>query len=177
MVDLETFGNTSTAVITSIAAVLFNIETGEISEDKIFFESVDPQSCINLGMTVNGSTILWWLQQSEGARKKLYQQKGKNISEVLHLFRVYLQSIGTEDLKVWGNSARFDLGILENAYTSVKQQIPWYFRNERDVRTLVSFAPKIKEEAVFIGTEHNPIDDCKFQIGYCCNIWKSMSKV
>ena len=64
---------------------------------------------------------------------------------------------------------------LENAYSKVGNQIPWKFWNERDVRTLVSFAPNVKSEFVFKGVAHNAIDDCKFQIGYCCKIWNKLN--
>ena len=49
------------------------------------------------------------------------------------------------DYEIWGNSPRFDLGILQDAYRALNMKIPWDFRKERDVRTLVSFIPEIKK--------------------------------
>jgi hypothetical protein len=46
-----------------------------------------------------------------------------------------------------------------------------------DVRTLVAFAPQIKEHYPFTGTVHNPIDDCKNQIGYCSAIWQKINNL
>ena len=68
----------------------------------------------------------------------------------------------------------FDFGILEDAYKATKHQIPWNFRLERDVRTLVAFYPAIKRDAQSVGVMHAPIDDCKFQIQYCCAIWRKL---
>ena len=77
------------------------------------------------------------------------------------------------DINIWGNSARFDIGKLEDAYVACSyHDNPWYFRSERDVRTLVAFAPDVKANIPFEGIEHSPIDDCKHQIKYCSAIWK-----
>ena len=171
MLDLETMGNESHSVICSIGAVEFDIITGETG--RAFYEMVSLQSCLDLGLKVTGSTIEWWLGQNEAARKEVSLGR-KNITEVLHKFRLFLESLGTEDLQIWGNSVRFDCGILEDAYHATKHSIPWNFRLERDVRTLVSLAPELKRNAQSIGTAHLPIDDCLFQIQYCCAIWQKV---
>lgn len=174
MIDLETMGTKTDSAIVSIGAVEFDINTGETGRE--FYEVVNLQSAIDAGLKVYGDTVMWWLQQSEKARERLFSTKGKNLNETLYLFRVFLQYLGTKELKVWGNGARFDLGCLNYAYNSINKDIPWYFRHERDVRTLVSFAPEIKENMIFTGTQHDPIDDCKFQIKYCSEIWKKINK-
>jgi len=97
-----------------------------------------------------------------------------NIMVVLEKLRSFMALLG--DFQIWGNGARFDIGILEDAYKACGYEtLPWNFRNERDVRTLVSFAPKIKEHYPAMGVEHHPIDDCKYQIGYCTAIWNKLN--
>ena len=177
MLDLETMGNTSNSVIVSIAAVPFNLESNEVSAH-CFYELVDFQSCLDVGLTVNASTVLWWMQQNDDARKELY--KPKNPAESIHKALNDLYSFFREfnkDVQVWGNGARFDLGLLEDAYRACNyHEMPWDFRKERDVRTLVSLAPQIKETTPFKGTEHHPIDDCIHQINYCCAIYNHLTK-
>ena len=173
MLDLETMGNASNSAIVSIGAVEFDINTGETGRE--FYELVNLQSCINKGLSVNGGTIYWWLQQSETARKQICKPS-ENLNNVLGQLQSFMSCLG--DFQIWGNSARFDIGILESAYRALGHEsitLPWNFRNERDVRTLVSFAPKIKEHYPFTGVEHNPIDDCKHQISYCCAIWQKLN--
>ncbi len=173
MIDLETMGNGSNSVICSIGAVEFNLDTGELGKE--FYEKVSIQSCLNIGLQVDGSTIEWWLQQSEKARMELVTGKRLDIAIVLSSFQYFMSTIDGMNVQVWGNGARFDLGILQDAYRkSGYSKIPWDFRKERDVRTLVSARPKIKEHYPFTGVEHNPIDDCKYQIGYCCEIWSKI---
>ena len=99
------------------------------------------------------------------------------LAKVLQDFECFIKWFDYSSLQVWGNSARFDLGILENAYSKFNVNIPWNHWNERDVRTLVAFAPEIKKNMVFEGVKHNPIDDCKHQIKYCCEIFKKLNYV
>jgi len=172
MLDLETMGNKSNAAIVSIGAVEFNLETGETGRE--FYKVVDLQSSLDYGLNVNGSTIYWWLQQSEAARKRICE-KGDNLAGVLGEFNLWMQDC-VEKVKIWGNGARFDIGILEDAYVACQLETPWYFRSEMDVRTLVALKPEIKATFPNIGVEHDPIDDCKHQIGYCCATWRSLNK-
>lgn len=174
MIDLETLGTKVGSVITSIGAVQFDLRTGEVG--KQFYQRIDIQSSLNHGMKVDAGALKFWFEQPDHSRLELTKD-GMTLGEALYKFRVFLQELGTADLKVWGNSNRFDLGALESAYSAIKQEIPWYFRNERDVRTLVAFAPDIKKNAVFKGTQHNAIDDCLFQIGYCSEIYNRLTNV
>ena len=160
------------AVIVSIGAVEFNLETGETGD--VFYQKIDIQSCLNIGLEVKGSTIYWWLKQNEKARLEL-QLNTNSIIDVLKDFASFVTPFGDNKYyKVWGNPASFDLGILSNAYNKAKMTIPWFYRNERDMRTLVGLNPIIKDTFPKQGTEHHPIDDCKHQIGICCATWSSL---
>ena len=171
MLDLETMGNSSNSAIVSIGAVEFDIETGHFGRE--FYERVNLQSCLDLRLHVDGSTVMWWMQQSDAARKQICMA-GENLHSVLTKLGSFMALLG--DFQIWGNGARFDIGILEDAYKADGfETMPWNFRNERDVRTLVSFAPKVKEHYPLIGVEHHPIDDCKYQIGYCSAIWNNLN--
>lgn len=176
MIDIETMGNQSNSAIISVAAIEFSLETGEIGKMQPFYKNVSLKSCIDAGLQVNADTILWWMNQSENARKALTSAHQYHLSDVLHQLRSYVDACGSKDVQVWGNSARFDLGILSDAYGKIHSPIPWNFRNERCVRTLVAFNPEVKANFPFEGTEHNPIDDCLHQIKYCSAIWKSLKQ-
>lgn len=172
MIDLETMGNESRSAIVSIGAVEFNMVTGETGEE--FFKVVSLQSCIDLGLEINASTVMWWMTQSEEARKSLIDKNALHIADALVQFSDFVNKCGGKDIEVWGNSARFDLGILSDAYNKAHLKMPWDFRKERDVRTLVSFLPAIKDMTKFHGTAHNPIDDCHHQIRYCSETWNTL---
>jgi len=169
MLDIETMGNTSYSSILGIGAVEFDINTGETGEE--FEVNIDLESNFSIGLMADASTIMWWMQKSQEARDMLTKKETITINEALIKFSDFC----SKDYQVWGNSARFDCGILQNAYNKIHLPIPWDFRKERCVRTLVSFAPEIKENYPSVGVSHNAIDDCKFQVGYCTEIWKTLN--
>jgi hypothetical protein len=171
MVDIETFGSKSHSVICSLAAVEFDIATGQTG--KTFKENIDVQSCLELGLKIDGSTLEWWLNQSNEARTGLLTCK-MPLPLVINRFWSFFKNLCNDEMKVWGNGARFDLGILENATTACGMLIPWKHWNERDVRTLVSFAPEIKKEMPFEGVKHDAIADCMHQIKYCSAIYQQI---
>lgn len=169
MVDIETMGNKSYSSIISIGAVEFNIE--DASTGKEFYKRISLESCEQIGLKTDVSTILWWMQQNEQARAEFVDTTNQeNIGLVLLEFDKFCNM----DYQIWGNSARFDLGLLQNAYNIHGVEIPWNFRNERCVRTLVSFKPEIKDNFVYNGVEHNALADCYKQIGYCSEIWNNL---
>jgi len=172
MLDLETMGRKSDSALVSIGAVEFNLLTGETGRE--FYKVIDLQSCLDVGLKVEASTIYFWLQQSQAARDAICKDKKLPLATVLHMFEKWMDELPTE-VNLWGNGARFDIGKLEDAYRACNMENPWYFRSERDVRTLVAFAPQIKERMPFDGIEHNPIDDCKHQIKYCTATWKKIN--
>ncbi len=170
MLDLESMGNEGNGALVSLAAVEFDINTGETGLE--FYTKIDLESSIKAGLTLNADTIMWWLQQSESARASLYADKGMSLSQALFEFAKFLELLDLGSLQLWGNSPRFDMTLLESAYKAVGKKIPWKFRNERCVRTLVSFFPELKKSIPFEGVPHHPIDDCKHQIKYCTAIHK-----
>lgn len=175
MIDLETLGTKSNSVICSIGAVEFNLDTYEIG--KIFYEKIDIDSSLDNGMVVDGGSIKFWLTQNDDARNELLTNT-KNIKEVLYLFRKYIETLGVNELKVWGNGTRFDLGLIHDAYRLTKSGIiPWSIKNERDVRTYMMDHLEIKQNLVFEGTKHNPIDDCLHQIKYLHQCFKVKNKI
>lgn len=171
MLDLETLGTRSNSVIAVIAAVYFDPETGETGKE--FYRRINIQSCLDYGLEIDLKTLKWWFQQSFRARKEVFNQEDRiHIQPALRELYYFIKT--TDDAILWGNSARFDLGILENAYYKIENGVPWKHWNERDVRTLSSFAPEIKENTIREGTHHNALDDCYHQIKYCSAIYQKI---
>lgn len=167
MIDIETWSHKSNGVIVSIGAVRFDMETGEIGD--ILYINIDPQSCIDVGLTISSETVWWWMQQDKAAINKLSEMK-ENIEYALKRLSLFVR----EDSFLWGNSARFDLGMLNNAYDACGMKLPWKYWQERDVRTLVSFNPEIKKSIVN-DLSHDAISDCLYQIKYCTEIYKTIN--
>lgn len=179
MVDIETLGTQSGSVICSIAAVEFDIVSG--ATGLCFNEKITLASALGVGLKIDADTLEWWMCQSNEARNKLFGIKNiplaHSVFEAFTKFNSFLKELGVEDLKVWGNSARFDLGILEAAYNVIRMQIPWVHWNERDLRTLVSFSPEIKKNMLFEGVKHDALADCFHQIKYCSATYRKIKGI
>lgn len=171
MIDIETLGTSSNSVILSIAAVPFDMVSGKNGTP--YYTNVDIQSCLDNGLEISGDTLRWWMRQDKVAIGRLAEGGLKLMDALDGLARIIALHDGVQ---VWGNSARFDLGILENAFHRIGRPIPWKFYDERDVRTLVSFEPEIKANMPFVGTPHDAADDCLHQIRYCSAIWNKLKK-
>lgn len=169
MVDCETLGTKSNSMILSIGAVMFDIETGETSEQ--FRVDVSPSN--TYGLNIDASTVIWWLNQSKEAQNDLINHGNISVKlpDALDKFAAFIEIHAPDG--IWGNGVRFDLGLLENAYNILGFKAPWPYWTERDVRTLVAFAPDIKNNMVN-DLPHSPIHDCIYQIKYCSAIYQSI---
>lgn len=179
MVDIETLDTVETAVILSIAAVRFDIETGELEDDLAYYQLVDIQGQLNKGRTLSADTLTWWMQQSDAARKEAFGDDRCSLSMALNdLHGMFCSVAKPDETFVWANSPSFDLSILKHAYKTVEPGFgqldfldgwPFKYYNERDVRTLIHhWAP------LWAGfeneTPHNPLSDCYYQIKCVCEV-------
>lgn len=152
MVDLETLGNGPQAAIIAIGAVKFD-ETG-LGEE--FYAVVDAQSCVDAGLKMDVSTIMWWMQQSDEARAA-FKRQGEHLANALLRFSKFVGP----DNKLWGNGAAFDNTILGSAYRAVGVEQPWKFGNDRCYRTVKAMYPD--KPIPRSGVHHNALDDAKSQ--------------
>lgn len=172
MVDIETMGSNSNAVICSIGAVEFEINTGETRA--VFYRKIDMQSCLDAGLKVEGATIKWWLQQSPEAQREICNGEIP-LRQALAEFSIFIAERAGE-IRLWSNGKHFDIARLADAYTVCGIALPWKYYNVRDVRTLASIMPEIKAGIPKIGTAHHALDDCLYQIKYCSAVWQYMNK-
>ena len=161
MVDLETVGKWAGCPILSIGAVIFPRGEGELGAE--FYQAIDFQSCLDVGLVADADTHHWWMQQSPEARAAAWDDQNKlRIDEALQKFTDYLRKHSTLDQTlVWGNGSGFDNEILKLAFIKCGMPIPWNFRGDRDFRTLKDLAP-----SVFVNSEgvhHHALDDAKYQ--------------
>lgn len=167
MIDIETFGTKPTAPILSIAAQPFSFDSDPaVALPTPFYMKADINSCLDAGCRLELDTVKWWMKRSKEEQKHVTEHDGLPLEIVLLKLQDYLWKYDQKDLCVWGNSARFDFGILENAFDSFNMALPWLHYNELDVRTIVAFNPEIKRKEKFEGVKHDPVYDCLHQIKY-----------
>jgi exodeoxyribonuclease VIII len=159
MVDLETMGVLPTSAIMSIGIVHFD-------EDRVlgqFYTPVSLESCMRHGLTVDPSTIEWWMKQSSAAKQALFQSPVE-LSQALIEMGKFLQQQGglATDCLVWGNGSDFDNAILSHAYRVVGLPQPWGAFNNRCFRTMKNLYRG--HEPTRAGVHHNALDDALHQV-------------
>lgn len=166
MIDLETLGTKSTSVFLSIAAVPFDPVAG--CRGDAFVRNVDLQSAMDTGLTIDASTLKWWLEQRPDIMKRMFH----NASELLEVMGEFHEWWNKHQfIYPWGNSASFDLKILEHGFHKVNMELPWKFYNERCYRTMAAIFPvdlPKPDEA------HDPVVDCTYQIKKLQRIYRNL---
>lgn len=170
MLDLEAMGTGPNAAIVAIGAVKFDLRTLQI-DDNTFYRVVDLKSSVVYGGTIDASTVIWWMQQSDEARLDLVKN-GVNLWDAIRAFTAWLDNtMQAENTRIWGNGADFDNIILASAYKNTGMARPWNFRNNRCYRTVKNLFPSIKPQRT--GTHHNALDDALSQAGHLIEIAKA----
>ncbi len=168
MLDLETMDTGPYSAILSIGAVRFNLETGKMGGT--FYRNIYLKSCTDLGMTLSADTIMWWMKQSDEARKAFNTSANNSLRDVCEDFTMYVNNVKATSLKkvsLWGNGASFDNVIIRNAYDKLSYRFPLPFYADCDVRTIMKIAPKIeKKDSDRKGVYHNALDDAIYQVSY-----------
>jgi hypothetical protein len=157
MLDLETLGTRPGSVILSIGAVFFDLDgkTGET-----FYRNIDPQTCLDVGLTVDPQTKAWWMRQSDAARDALKIDR-KSLAEVARDFASFFRAGGEF---VWAQGATFDPPLWEAAGLAVGRSAPWRFWNARDTRTVYDICGFDYKSMPREGVFHNALDDCLTQV-------------
>lgn len=168
MIDLETMGTDPSAPIISIGAVFFD-KTGFGEK---FYKNLSVEDQIEKGRFPDGPTIKWWMSQSDAA-KKVFKEDAVATRQGLYEFVNFITAnCHKTKVKPWGNGSNFDITMLEDIFKQYKIEIPWIYRNIRDLRTFREFVYDGKDLKM-PGTAHNALDDAVFQ---ACIVIKGMKR-
>lgn len=170
MIDLETMGLPPDGALISIGAVFFDIPTQTVGPT--FSRTIHLATSVRDGGKINAATVMWWLRQGDDARKSV-AYGGADIHVVLKEFSEFIDGVcGKKTVRPWGNSASFDMGILGGAYQRSNLEVPWFWANERDFRTVqnlysgaVKYDPSEKGDGA-----HDAAVDARFQVEHLFKI-------
>lgn len=166
MIDFETLGVTSSPVLASLGAVVFNDEKIITS----IYVKFNVEDCQQHGLEISASTFLWWLTQNENARLEMIDPSERMLLiDGMLLLRDLYQNYNCQE--VYGNGALADIVWAKSAFNAVGINTPWTFREERCFRTLKAVLPNI--EIDFQGTAHHPLDDAMWQSLYLIKALKA----
>lgn len=162
MVDLETLGTRGDTAFLSLGAVAFDPFGKSVAKSgpQTFYRNVDAQSCIDLGLRVDGSTVMWWFTKEDSARRALADPKPEPIGQVLAAFGSWYRSHAVRyKTCVWSHGATFDIPIISEAYARLGHKAPWEFWDCNDTRTVFRLAGAKLPNADTRGGGHNSLND------------------
>ena len=134
MVDIETLGTKPGSVILSVGAVIFNPFESNINdgEEFNFYRNIELESCMNMGLKVDASTLEWWWNPKRDKPRQSLMKYCQLLPVVLMELSQFLR--GTDS--IWAHGAAFDPVLLESAFDACSLDYPWRFSRIKDTRTI-----------------------------------------
>ncbi|TVY24823.1 hypothetical protein LHYA1_G005001 [Lachnellula hyalina] len=188
MLDLECAAiNTHNPAIIELAAVYFDIDTGE--ELDSLCTPVSLQSSLEHGLITDDNT-LGWLKREIPQTLKTSQECCISLPQaIMRISKFVKKSIRETESRrikagllkpyksqpmIWGNGSMADNTWIRSAYKACSMEVPWEYYNDMCVRTVVKqvWAQTGKDYSLpplappRQGLKHDALSDCRFQIAY-----------
>ncbi len=139
-------------MILSIGAVEFNAA----GLGKGFYYRIDVGSSLLHGFGVEADTVRWWQEQDARAKEAAFYHPGAvTIEEALFNWAKFVN----KSTFVWAKGPDYDCVMLKAAHERLKMPLPWSFRNNRDVRTMLALSGVKQSHA----NAHNALHDAENQ--------------
>jgi exodeoxyribonuclease VIII len=181
MLDLETMDTERDAAVTSIGACVFDPFNSTSTPDDLrkdsYFCTVSLEDNVRLGRTMSPSTVVWWMQQADGARLAMLQNN-RSLLEAISGLRRWIQERPQRLTGVWAKGPSFDCVIIKSAFKSVREMWPMKYWEENCVRTIErSGFPNYDDKPQWrIGDHHNALDDAITQALMVQRCYKNMEQ-
>ncbi len=178
IIDLETLGTRPGCPIIEIGACAIDNGTGEIcanfsrrvsgtysySDVRRVAEGKDRLSGVESG------TASWWTMDSgrDETLRKILSRRYSPSADIDALIALAEWCAAVRDFdaaRVWGNGPTFDLAILAHAYEREHIPLPWYWYEERCVRTALELAGCERGSVSWIerGPRHRALNDARHE--------------
>lgn len=172
--DIETLSTRAQAVVLSIGMCFFDdakVQTFDEIVDsgiELFF---DRDSQVEKGRHIMPSTIQWWNQQGEEARRVLEAEDVITPRDFYPHFEAFCEKSGLNSnwvkkyCKWYIRGPHFDISITDNLFEDYNVDTPWKYFKVRDIRTwlecngLEDNAKLVKPSSM---VAHNALHDAAF---------------
>lgn len=186
MIDIESMGLTPGCPVLTIGLVWFDPENNGWSPAyEGFYAKLDFLEVVeNYKEGLTAGTLQWWLGQSDEARAELTTSEGAmGVKEGLQALASHIHDTSEQsnlrDVYVWGNSNKFDLGLLEFMFDKEGIEVPWNYARDMNCRTIVWLAKVLlglKRPDMLAGTAHNALDDARHQARYVTQMVQALAE-
>jgi hypothetical protein len=162
MIDMETFGTKPDAAVATVGVVVFDPKTQTVDTDNGVEWALSIPDQIRLGRKIDPSTVAWWMNQSEDARKVVIPPlngKGMSVEGFCDSFDAWLVDRGASPknpIKIWSHGATFDIVLGTSLYNNIDREPKWRYVNARDTRTIFEM---FNPTPVKYGVAHKALDD------------------
>lgn len=171
MLDIETLGLVKHGLVPIVSLSLVPFNEYEMFNEMAIYAKMDMEQYDDMSVDVSMSTVVWWMGQSDDARKEFVGGKS-NLSSILNNITEYIRDIENytgKKVKVWAKSPDFDL-VLVNKWADELMIEDFYigrYSNYRCVRTVTDGVPLDDTDI----TQHNSFQDCVKQIRDVQKAW------
>lgn len=169
MLDIETMGFRPECVVLTIGAIKFDPYNPGLEPHSGFYQRLNVDQQLELGRTVDESTMEWWSQQTESVREEAFADEDRvalvDFAKDLNKYMVGVDNI-------WAQGPTFDFVIIENLFRMLDVPVNWQFWQIRDSRTLFQVAgdPRKADRA----EAHNALADCYYQAKGVQEVFKQL---
>jgi hypothetical protein len=140
-----------------------------MDDERSFYDRLDTDQQSDKGRSVSDSTLKWWNDQSDEARK-VFEETPEDVKLALKRFVKFCKG----GRRIWGNGNMFDNAIVRSLCKDFDVEYPVGYWNDLDVRTLTrlwnlltNMVSKGKRPQINLGAEHNALDDARRQVIQC----------
>lgn len=173
MLDVETLGLGSRAIVTQIGLYGFSMETEELLPDPLhIYLPIQPQLDLVPPRTITAETLVFWMDQSAEARAGFERNLSDEFEELPILMRQFVRRFnsftknGELEYELIAKGPQFDAVLVETLLADCGMRAPWRYDRVTDLRTLMRSAGVHNRDITppigFIA--HRADWDCKFQI-------------
>jgi hypothetical protein len=174
MIDFETLSPRWDGAPVTVGLVKFDPLGNEAIDNKfdVKYIRIDLDSCVELGLRVDDSTIEWWGTQSPEAQEEALgegtpENPRLTIQEAFD--EIYKFCWGAK--RVWSNGATFDVMMCDFIFGKLERKSPWEFWQVRDVRTIVDVGIDPQRKII---TQHNALADAIDQSFWVQNVYREL---
>ena len=169
MLDIEGLGVGRDAVVVSVGAVRFNLDTGKILNTQYWDLGLKEQQ--RKGRVISADTVCWWARQTPDVLSALTNTPRYPIEIFIKEFNQFIEG----KCFFWAKGTNYDLEILTNLYQMYDQQSPFRYSKWVDARVYYMLGKRLgilpKKERT---GAHNALADAIFQTEVVCHIHKEL---
>jgi hypothetical protein len=169
MADIESLDVGPRSIVSQIGMVFAPASDPEtILKEVLVYLPIQPQ--IDLNRTLSASTLVWWMKQSDEARKEFEQNTGDDHDELAallrHVNRQFDQVVDGREYELFARGPQFDITNIESLMADCAVKPTWRYDRIRDLRTVMALAGLRTQDVPRDTTrhpEHMAVADCNYQ--------------